>query len=37
MKHDQKIYTFTEKLEQNTCTEIYKADSLLKIRERFIF
>ena len=37
MKKDQKIYTFTERLEQNTYTESRKAHSLLKIIKRFIF
>ena len=37
MKNDQKIYTFTERLEQNTYTETKKAHSLFKIIERFIF
>ena len=36
MKNDQKIYTFTERLEQNY-TETKKAHSLFKIIERFIF
>ena len=37
MKKDQKIYIFTEKLEQNTYTETKKAHSVLKISETFIF
>ena len=37
MKNDQKIYTFTERLEQNTNTETKKAHSLLKISKRLIF
>ena len=37
MKNDQKIYTFIERLEQNTHTETEKPHSLFKIIERFIF
>ena len=37
MKNDQKIYTFTERLEQNTNAETKKAHSLFKIIKRFIF
>ena len=37
MKKDQKIYIFTEKLEQNTYTKTKKVHSVLKISETFIF
>ena len=37
MERHQKIYIFTEELEQNTYTESKKAHSLLEISQRFIF
>ena len=37
MKSDQKIYTFTGRLEQNNYSETKKAHLLLKIFERFTF
>ena len=37
MKHDQKIYTFTERLEQNTCTETKKAHFTFKNNQNIYF